>query len=111
MHAGHGPGLSVRTLGETGGTESVTLTEANLPAHNHMLNCKSDAGSSSSPANNYPAGDADVTAVPFSSEKIDATMNPGVVSMTGRSQPVGTESPYQVVNFIIALQGIYPPRD
>jgi microcystin-dependent protein len=110
IHAGQGPGLTMRRLGEVGGNESVTLTVNNLPAHNHTINCKSDGGSTNSPANAYPAGDNDPAATPFSAEKLDATMNQGALSTVGGSQPVSVESPYQVVNFIICLYGIYPSR-
>src|SRR5262245_26202423 len=44
MHPGQGPGLSPRTLGEKAGTETVTLTTAQLPAHNHAANCVTPAG-------------------------------------------------------------------
>jgi microcystin-dependent protein len=111
MHAGQGPGLSPRTLGELGGAESRTLLVANMPAHNHIINVKSDGGSSNSPANNYFAGDNDPSATPFSAEKLDATMNQNAVTTVGGSQPFPIMSPYQVVNFIIATEGIYPSRD
>jgi microcystin-dependent protein len=111
MHFGQGSGLSARQLGESGGSESVTLTIANMPAHNHVINCKSEAGDLNSPANNYTAGDNDATAKPFSSAKLDATMNPAALSMVGSNQPVATESPFQVVNFVICLEGIFPSRD
>ena len=110
MHAGNGPGLSPRTLGQTGGAETTTLTINNLPAHNHLINVKSDTGNSNTPTNNNPAGDADATATPFAN-KADSTMAASTVSMTGGSQPVSTESPFLVVNFIIALEGIYPSRN
>jgi microcystin-dependent protein len=110
MHFGQGQGLSRRDLGEMGGSESVTLTTANMPAHNHLINCKSDGGSSNSPANNFIAADNDATATPFVSGKTDATMDPSMVASTGGNQPVATESPYLVINFIIALEGVYPSR-
>lgn len=110
MHAGNGPGLSPRTIGQTGGAETTTLTINNLPAHNHLINVKSDTGNSNTPTNNNPAGDADATATPFAN-KADSTMAASTVSMTGGSQPVATESPFVVVNFIIALQGIFPSRN
>jgi len=110
MHAGNGPGLSPRTIGQTGGAETTTLTINNLPAHNHLINVKSDTGNSNTPTNNNSAGDGDATATPFAN-KADSTMAASTVSMTGGSQPVATESPFVVVNFIIALQGIFPSRN
>jgi microcystin-dependent protein len=112
MHFGQGQGLSNRTLGETGGSENVTLTVGNMPAHNHLVNCKSDAGDSTSPANGYLAGDASSTTSNYiTTNKLDATMNAGALTTVGGSQPFSTESPFLVVNFIICLEGIYPSRD
>ena len=108
MHAGQGPGLSHRELGERGGTESVTLTINNLPAHNHLINCKSDGGNSNSPTNNFIAGDNNVSATPFAGGKTDSSMDPQAVSFVGENQPIATMSPFQAVNFIIAVEGIYP---
>lgn len=110
MHAGQGPGLSVRMIGETGGTESVSLTLANMPAHNHSINVKSDGGNSNSPTNNYSAADNTTGAMPYAS-KADSTMIESAVSVVGGSQPVATESPFQVINFIICLEGIFPSRN
>lgn len=110
IHAGQGPGLSNRALGQTGGSETVTLTINNLPAHNHAINVKSDGGNSNTPNNNFQAGDNDTTAKPFAAGKFDATMDPNALTTVGGSQPVAIESPYLVVNFIICLEGIYPSR-
>jgi microcystin-dependent protein len=110
MQAGQGEGLSHRELGEMGGLEAVTLTVDNLPAHNHLINCKGAAGNSNTPKNNFPAGDNDTTATPFAAGRTDATMDPGALSQTGGSRPVAIESPYLVVNFIICHNGIYPAR-
>jgi len=110
ISAGQGPGLSNRMLGEAGGRESVTLTINNMPAHNHAIACKSDGGNSNSPTNNFQAGDNDPTATPFAAGKHDSTMDPNALTMVGSSQPVSTESPYLVVNFIICTDGIYPSR-
>jgi microcystin-dependent protein len=107
---GQGPGLTNRVEGEKGGSESVTLTVSNLPAHNHLINVKSDGGNSNSPANNFVAGDNDPAATPFAAGKTDATLDPSAASMTGGSQPVSIESPFLVINYIICTEGIYPSR-
>ncbi len=108
MHAGNGPGLSDRTLGESGGSENATLTLANMPAHNHQIASMSTNGDQVSPANNFPAENSGGSAY---SSRADSTMNPNAVSVAGSSQPFSTESPYLVVNFIICLEGIYPSRN
>ncbi len=108
MHAGHGPGLSPRQLGEASGSESVTLLLTNLPAHTHSINSMSSAGDQASPAGNYSAGSAGKNSY---SSRVDSHMNPAALGMAGGNQPVGIESPFQTVNFIIALTGIYPSRN
>lgn len=110
MHAGQGPGLSPRVVGDRGGAESATLIVDNLPAHNHLINCKSAAGNSNTPKNNFQAGDNDTTATPFAALRVDSTMDPNAVSMEGGNRPLPTVSPFQAVNFIIATSGIYPSQ-
>jgi microcystin-dependent protein len=55
MHPGQGPGLSLHNLGETGGAQTVTLSNSEIPAHSHLLNVSSQAGTAMSPSGNYLA--------------------------------------------------------
>ncbi|TFB75339.1 phage tail protein [Cryobacterium glaciale] len=111
MHQAQGPGLSWRQLGEKAGDDSVTLTEAQMPAHTHTIQATAAAGTVNSPSNA-------IWAEPRygrSTEKAYAasagvTMSPAALSTAGSSQPHNNLPPYLVVNFIIALQGIFPPR-
>ncbi|MFV8749418.1 phage tail protein [Nannocystaceae bacterium ST9] len=109
MGTGQGPGLTPRQLGESGGSESVTLTVNNLPAHNHQIAALSNTGDQASPANHFSAGGG-TGMLPYSSRN-DSTMNPAALSLTGGNQPVATESPFLALNFIICLEGIFPSRN
>lgn len=107
MQPGQGPGLSSYQLGQKGGAESVTLTVNNMPSHSHVLNANSDPGNTESPQDNLLAA---VTTSNYSKDAANATMNPASIANTGGSQSFGIVQPYQCVNFIIALVGVFPSR-
>jgi microcystin-dependent protein len=114
MHWGTGPGLSARTLGEMSGSETVTLISSQMPAHTHLLSASSSSGTAPAPTGNFTAAYTD----PVSGDPLNlfgtvanTTMNPAAVSAAGGSQPHNNMSPYLCVSFIIALEGIFPPRD
>lgn len=104
---GQGPGLSAYDQGQVGGTEQVTLTAAQLPPHNHTVGASS-AATSKNPAGSFPAYNADSSNY---GSTADLTMNPAMVGGGGSSQPIGTASPYLVLNWCIALEGIFPARN
>ncbi|MEL7450443.1 MAG: tail fiber protein [Pseudomonadota bacterium] len=111
MHAGQGPGLTPRSVGQKGGEETVTLTEAQIPAHRHLVHVRNDSGNSPEPANRVPAieskTDADYGDLPSPpADSFDASC----VSMTGGGQAHDNMAPFQCINFIIAIQGLYPSR-
>lgn len=111
IHAGQGNGLSIRTLGETGGEQSVTLLDSQMPAHSHAALADAGAGSSSSPLNavwGTISRNRHVYAPPSATN--DATMSSQALSTAGGSQPHNNMQPYLGLTFIIALQGIFPPR-
>lgn len=107
---GNGAGLTPRTLGELGGTETVTLTAAQMPAHTHQLNGVSDAGDVSAPSGAYPANTGALDKEYKTSGTVVA-MNSGAISAAGSSQPHNIMQPYIVLNFYIALFGIFPSRN
>jgi microcystin-dependent protein len=112
MHPGQGPGLSLHDLGETGGEETVTLLESEIPSHAHsLLSDNNDDGDSPSPQNasfaGIPAGSPPVYALPSATK---TAMNPQALAPAGGDQPHNNMSPYLTLNFCIALQGVYPPR-
>lgn len=116
IHAGEGPGLSDYRLGESGGTESETLTEDQLPAHKHRINV--------SPGNaSYSDGSNGVFAAAGTNKKnTDAYIydSPGTATQqlapdamddTGGGQGLNNVQPYQVLRACVALAGIFPSRD
>ncbi len=110
MHAGNGPGLSSRRLGEKGGTEAVTLATSQIPAHTHSANAVQPAGNSNDAQNNFWADDAGVSSGTYHSGPENTAMNPGAIGNTGGSGSHTNVQPFLCVNFIIALVGTFPSR-
>jgi microcystin-dependent protein len=110
VSSGQGPGLSPYVLGEMTGTETVTLTASQLPAHNHAAGCSSSAGNSLSGAGAVPAADMAGGNNVFSSPA-NATMNAASLSLVGGGQPHNNLQAYLAVNYCIALNGIFPSRN
>jgi len=109
VHQGQLSGGSNYVLGQPIGVESVTLIGNQIPQHTHTPPaCSSATGGSDNPAGNYWAGSN--TAL-YSLAASDSTMNAGAIGFTGGNQPHDNMLPFQVVNFIIALEGIYPSRN
>lgn len=120
IHAGQGPGLSNYVLGEMSGTESVTLLSMNLPVHNHSLlaplslqQSASTATSSgvSSPANAYPASGAMSYFSSSDGTKMGSYSSLSTTPIAGANQPVPILQPYLAMNYIIAVEGIFPSRN
>lgn len=109
MHPGQGPGLSLRDLGETGGSSTVTLLTSEIPSHTHTLMSINDVGDSNQPANNGIARSTgaaiySTTAAPL------VQMGAQSLALAGSSLPHNNLQPLLTLNFVIALQGVYPPR-
>lgn len=110
MHPGRGPGLTSRRLGQRGGTEMVSLTEAQMPNHNHSSMASLQPASANTP-NTTTSLSRSVGAAAFNSNPTTSiAMNEGVLPNTGGSQAHNNLQPYIVMNFIIALVGLYPSR-
>jgi microcystin-dependent protein len=96
------------TQGVVGGAATTTVTVNQMPAHNHQLNVYNQVGSKITPADNYFAdtatGDNDYGTT------VDTTLNIGTIESAGGGQPVSIMQPYLALSFMIAVQGIYPPR-
>jgi len=109
MNFGAGPGLTLRELGEMGGSPTVTLLVSEMPQHNHSFSVDPQAKKeSSSVANNVPAAASDAEF--YSTAAPDSTMNPQTLPLQGGSQPHDNMQPYLTLSFCIALAGIYPAR-
>jgi microcystin-dependent protein len=106
MHPGQGPGLSLHDLGETGGSETVTLLESEIPAHSH------GASMSVRPADSLnPGGLALGTGnAIYASPANFVAMAPEALPPAGGDQPHNNLQPYLTFYFCIALQGVFPPR-
>src|SRR5271165_1133733 len=114
MHPGQGPGLSLHDLGETGGSDTVTLLTSEMPLHTHNINCLDGArvaGQSGQPGNAIlvKTGGAPTNAYSSGASQ-NQTMAAGMVAPVGGSQPHNNLMPYLTLNFCIALQGVFPPR-
>src|SRR6266516_3940272 len=111
MHPGQGPGLSLHDLGETGGSETVTLLESELPAHSHSLKGFSAPGNRSNPvANSISRVTGSTPYVPSNPPPALVNMSDNAITPAGGDQPHNNLQPYLTLNFCIALQGVYPPR-
>lgn len=109
LHQGHGPGLSSRTLGETGGGENVTLTLGQIPSHNHPANASTTGGNSLTPVGNVWSLDPGGENAAYQ-RAANAQMAPTAIGNAGGSQPHSNLMPYLCVNFIVALFGIFPSQ-
>ena len=109
IHQGAGSGLSPYTIGQSGGTEDVTLLVTQMPAHSHTVKAANNAGGSLTPGGNYLGQDQNQQASIYSGTS-DTTMNPQMIAAAGGSLPHTNIQPYLCINFIIALTGIFPSR-
>ena len=108
---GQGPGLSQYFLGEATGSQTVTLLDSEMPGHAHSLmadplltNAKQTSPQNNVPGNLSGKNDYSSTTTP------NTTMSPFMASIAGGSQPHNNMMPYLTLNFIIALQGVFPQR-
>lgn len=106
---GQGSGLSNRTIGEALGVEAVTLTPNQIPDHPHSQVASTNAATAASGPSGAPA--ASTTTSFYGSGAADLTMAATAVGSTGGSQPHNNLAPYLALNFIIAVEGIFPSRN
>ena len=110
IHFGQGAGLSNYSEGQTGGVESVTLLSTQIPAHTHSVNAASTGGNQASPGSGFPATESTGTSLNYSSVS-NTTMNASMIAPNSGGQAHENRQPFLAVNFIIALEGIYPSRN
>lgn len=108
MHPGRGPGLTSRLLGQRGGVDTVTLIEAQMPSHQHA-----HGAAERRPRSTVPSATTVVTEAGEATYKTSGSnvaMATQTISNTGGSQAHNNVQPMLAINYIIALQGLYPSR-
>jgi microcystin-dependent protein len=112
MHPGQGPGLSLHDLGETGGSQTVSLLESEMPSHPHSLIAQVPPADTNLPTGNVLArasvGGVNPYQPPAGAPLV--TMSPSALTPAGGDQPHNNMQPYLTLSFCIALQGVFPPR-
>jgi microcystin-dependent protein len=110
MHPGQGPGLSLHDLGETGGSDFVTLLESEMPSHSHAQMANTTTATKSLPTgNSFAKGSSMIPYLAPTGAPVVA-MAFQAISLAGSSLPHNNMQPYLTLNFNIALQGVFPPR-
>jgi microcystin-dependent protein len=109
MHPGRGPGLTARRLGERGGVETVTLTEAQMPNHAHTMRADSFPASFQIPAADRTLARSN-NGNAYGSASSLVPMGNRVLESTGGSQAHNNMQPFIAIDYIIALVGLYPSR-
>jgi microcystin-dependent protein len=110
MHPGQGPGLSLHDLGESDGSEAVTLLESEMPGHSHTIAANDNLGNTHDPSGNLLGRAGGGFAYQSNTTANLARMAPIAITPAGGSQPHNNMQSYLTCNFCIALQGVYPPR-
>lgn len=112
LHMGTGQGLTPRTLGELGGTETVTLTPGQMPAHSHPYAATSATAGSSTPGPGVQLGA--VSSDPVYTGDItglgSADLAASMIAASGGSQPHDNTMPTLTVRFCIATDGVFPSQ-
>ena len=98
-------------IGQVAGEETHTLTANEMPAHVHALRASGKAAASSSPNGGVLAAEGRGATPAYAAAANLVPMNPAAVTAAGGSQPHENRAPFLVLNFVIALQGIFPSRN
>jgi microcystin-dependent protein len=111
MHWGQGPGQPNYTIGERGGETSVTVLTTQMPQHTHQAQGVSTVANLDPPTANAWANSASNPYIPGAGNSPNTVMSTSNLTLAGGSQPHDNMPPYLVVNFVIALVGIFPSRN
>jgi microcystin-dependent protein len=111
MHIGQGPGLTPRDIGESGGTDTVTLIQSEIPVHTHTLQANAAAADLQSPGpNRVLARSGGGNAYQSNTSANLVQLAPVTLAPSGQSLPHNNLMPYLTLSFCIALQGVFPAR-
>jgi microcystin-dependent protein len=110
MHPGQGPGLSLHDLGETGGSETVTLLQSEIPAHSHTLRASPDPADLTAPTPTRSLAGSQGGTIYVGGSPPLSGMAMEALPPAGGSAPHNNLMPYLTFYFNIALQGVFPPR-
>ena len=111
MNQGQGSGLTDRFLGETSGSQTVTLLQTEMPAHTHFPVASNAGGGNLAPSPTETwGGDVGRNPAPRFNTAQNVNMSPFATSIVGSSFPHNNMQPFLTVNFCIALQGVFPAR-
>jgi microcystin-dependent protein len=111
MGQGQGPGLSERFLGETGGVANVTLILSEMPLHNHLIAGSTENGALKQPSpTEFLARSKSGNLYQSNVSSSPVSMDPQTLSVSGSSFPHNNMQPFLTLTYIIALQGVFPPR-
>jgi microcystin-dependent protein len=111
MHPGQGPGLSLHDLGETGGSETVSLLESEIPSHSHAFRAAGgDVGEERIPTGRAIARTTGVGGNLYGTVASVVPMSDQSLAPAGGDAPHNNMQPYLTFYFNIALQGVFPPR-
>lgn len=108
LSSGQGPGLSARALGAVGGQAVVTLKQSEMPTHPHTVSAAASGSGASSPQGNVWAPTTGTST--YHSGAPNVAMSSQALGVAGQSLPHTNMPPYLVLNFCIALQGVFPSR-
>ena len=110
MQQGQGPGLSLYDLGQTGGSETITLLTTEMPRHSHALQGAGQTGNALTPSGSTAYARTVNGLLYASGATANVQLSNNAITPTGSDQPHNNMMPYLTLYFNIALQGIFPPR-
>lgn len=110
MHQGAGPGLTPRVYAKGGGQSEVGLAYDQMPAHDHEINAQTKAAEQMPFSTIWASGPGGKVPKRTYSQLADTPMNPNIVGAVGGGQPHNNIQPYLSMNYMIALEGVFPPK-
>lgn len=110
MSWGQGPGLSLYDLGQSGGSDTVTVLESEMPLHTHSMSASNQPGEDAAPANQALGRSVGASLYQTTTDQNVVQLAFQALTPAGSSFPHNNLMPYLTLTFCIALQGVFPPR-